>query len=133
MDNQKTHLSERAKSIKMKKLGIIELVIAISGIVILLVVQNEWAYISLILYGVISVVSIRNTNSVLTTDERKCMKKRNMLSIIFLFFFAFICYYAANDLMRDNLLWILLTVYLFLAAHGIIFMVPINAFGNEKR
>ncbi|HPW67466.1 MAG TPA: hypothetical protein PLY32_06190 [Salinivirgaceae bacterium] len=117
----------------MKKQGIIELTIAIAGIIILLVFQNEWSYIPLIIFGVLSVALIRKKDLAWTDEEKRCMKKRNLLSIIAIPFFAIICYFSANDALMNNFLWILLTVYLFLAAHGILFMAPLNTFGNEKQ
>ncbi len=117
----------------MKKQGIIELLVGILGITILLVFQNEWSYIALILYGVLSVSMIRKTAEALTNDEKRCAKKRNILSFVLLPFFAFICYLSTNEVIKNNLLWVLLTAYLFITAHGILFIAPINNFGNEKK
>ncbi len=117
----------------MKNQGMIELLIGIVGITILLVFQNEWSYISLILYGILSVAMIRRTAKELTNDEKKCIKKRNIFSVVLLPFFAIICYFSANEIIINNLLWILLTTYLFITAHGILFIAPINSFGNEKK
>ncbi len=124
---------ENKNSKTMKNQGIMELLIGISGITILLLFQNEWSYIALILYGILSVAMIRKTTKEFTNDEKKCMKKRNILSIVLLPFFAIVCYFSANELIRDDLLWILLAAYLFITAHGILFIAPINNFGNEKR
>ncbi len=117
----------------MKKQGIIELIIGIVGLAILLVFQNIWSYIPLVFVGVLGVVTIRKSNLKMTDNEKKCSKKRNILSAIFLPIFAFICYFSANDMIKDNFLWILLSVYLFLTAHGILFIAPINTFGNERK
>ncbi len=116
----------------MKKQGSVELIIAIAGIITLLVFQNEWSYVSLILYGFVSVSMIRKEVLVFSDDEKKCIKKRNILSIITLPIFVLICYFSASDIIRDNQLWILLSFYFFLASHGIMFVTPINAFRNEK-
>lgn len=50
------------------------------------------------------------------------MKKRNIFSVALLPFFAVICYFSANDVIKDNFLWILLSVYLFLSTYGILFI-----------
>lgn len=118
----------------MKKQGIIEMVVGILGIAILLISQKqEWSYIPLVLYGILSVVMIRRMDELTTDEEKNCRRKRNITSLISLPIFAIICYFAANDAIKDNFLWILLSVYLFLTAHGIMFIAPINAFGNERK
>ncbi|MGI6718071.1 MAG: hypothetical protein ACOX4D_02820 [Bacteroidales bacterium] len=128
MDNKKVNSNVKT----MKKQGFFELIIAITGITTLLILQNNWSYIPLILYGLISVSTIRKEVSVFTNEEKKCIKKRNIISIITLPIFAFICYFLANEIIRDNLLWILLSIYFFLALHGILFVTPVNAFKNKK-
>lgn len=118
----------------MKKQGVIELVTGVLGIAVLLATQKqEWSYIPLVLYGVLSVVMVRRIDEPTTDEEKACRRKRNIFALISLPFFALICYISANDAIRDNFLWILLSVYLFLTAHGIVFIAPINAFGNEKK
>lgn len=55
----------------MKKEGIIEIIVGILGIAILLISQKqEWSYIPLVLYGILSVVMVRRMDE-LTTDEEK--------------------------------------------------------------
>lgn len=133
MSEQKSNFQRNEISKTMKQQGITELSIAIAGLTILLILKNEWSYIPLILYGVLSVATIRRNNTVLTDKESKCMKKRNRLSIILLPLFAGLCYFSANEIIRSHFLWILLSMYLFLAAHGLMFMAPLRAFGNERK
>lgn len=118
----------------MKKQGIIELLIGLVGIAIIFITQQiQWSSIPIILFGIISIVMIRKADTAQPEQENICMKKRNILSVILLPIFAIICYFSANEIIRNDFLWIMLTTYLFLAAHGIMFMAPINAFGNERK
>ncbi len=117
----------------MKRQGVIELIVGVLGVAILLATQKqEWSYIPLVLYGILSVIMVRRGDCVTTDEEKQCRKKRNIFSIISLPIFAAICYFSANDTIKDSFLWILLSVYLFLAAHGIMYIAPVNTFGNER-
>lgn len=116
----------------MKRQGIIEAIIGAAGIAVLVIFQNHWSYVPLCLYGVLSVVMIRRADTEFTEAEKACMKKRNIFALFSLLVFAAICYFSSNATIKDNYLWILLSVYLFLCAHGIMFIAPVNAFGNEK-
>ncbi|PID93856.1 MAG: hypothetical protein CSA95_05165 [Bacteroidetes bacterium] len=107
----------------MKKQGNIELITGALGAAILLATQNEWGYIPLILYGILSVVMIRRSETAKTDVEKRGIKKRNILSVILFPFFAVICYFSANAPLENHFLWLLLSVYLFLTAHGILFRI----------
>ncbi|MDD3645033.1 MAG: hypothetical protein PHR19_05845, partial [Bacteroidales bacterium] len=76
----------------MKKQGIIEIIVGILGIAILLISQKqEWSYIPLVLYGILSVVMVRRMDELTTDEEKNCRRKRNITSLISLPIFAIIC------------------------------------------
>lgn len=118
---------------RMLQQAIVELIIGTSGIVVLLFTQNQWSYLSIILYGIISVFMVRRTDTAITDEEKQCIKKRNITSLITLPFFAVICYFSANETMKGNWLWTLLAVYLFIVAHGLMFIAPMKIVRPNKR
>lgn len=108
-----------------KQEGIYQLAIGLIGIVFCLVLQ-KWAFLPLILMGVISVVMIRRDKPVEFTEAAQLrFRKLNIISLICWGVFALLGFL----LLRSKPIgaegqWFLLSAYLFLVVHGLLVMLP---------
>lgn len=125
-----------SSSRKMKKgESVVELFLGIIGIVLVLVFHNQWGFIPIILWGIVSSLFIRRreTEEVTSLEKRNSVKRRNIILVLCWVLASIICFYATNDVLRTNGLWFLLSSYMFLSMHGLVFLFPIGFFPNEKK
>lgn len=117
-----------------KKQGYAELILGLCGAAISLTLGNPWAVIPLVAYGVLSAVMIRRDDNVKPTEnERDCIRKRNITALVCWVVFAAMCYFTFRaTTIGVGGMWFMLSTYLFLVAHGIMFIAPANAYGNER-
>ena len=107
-----------------KQEGIYQLAIGLIGVVFCLVLQ-KWAYLPLILIGVISVVMIRRDKPVEFTEAaRQRFRKLNIISLICWGVFALLGFLLLREKpIGAEGLWFALSAYLFIAVHGALLLV----------
>ncbi len=117
----------------MKRQGLFECIIGVIGsVLVLFSLPVKWCFVPLVIFGIISVFMIRRNNREWTEEEIKCIRKRNVVAAVSWPVFAAVCWFGSNETLMNDFLWFLLSTYLFFVAHGIMFLVPLNAFANER-
>jgi len=108
-----------------KQESIFQLTIGIIGVAFCLFLQ-KWAYLPIVLIGVLAVVMIRRKKPVQFTEaERKRFRLVNIISLICWVVFALLGFL----LLRDKPVgaegqWFALSAYLFIAVHGALLLFP---------
>jgi predicted branched-subunit amino acid permease len=107
-----------------KQESIYQLAIGLIGVAFSLFLQ-KWAYLPMILIGVLAVVMIRREKPAqLTEAERKRFRLVNIISLICWVVFALLGFLLLRDKpVGAEGLWFALSAYLFIAVHGALLLV----------
>lgn len=127
---------ENKKNVVMRqKQGLVELIVGITGCVLFFFLPNQWIYVPMIVYGIVSVAMIRrDVGEKQTEDEIRCIRKRNVTTIICWVVIALISYITfRGSQIGEGWGWFVLSAYTFFIIHGLAFLAPLNVFPNEKK
>lgn len=113
----------------MKKQAFIELFVGATGTAVLFAFRNEWTYLPLVIFGIISIFMTRKIN--LSEKDKDIIKKRKLSSLILLSGSIIICYFSMRNTVEYHSLWLIAATYIFLTGHGLLLLAPTDNNANE--